>query len=200
MTSASTATPIAPQAISTGADVRNRRKPTGREVPCQSFGFGHSTASARNDTTSTTAAPQPNSQCGSGRSARAVRPCAIAAAGHSRPAAAVTTPAAASLLTSCSRLDGELQDLHARILAVGLEDAVDGRLQVELRGLARRGVLRDVVAVEVDLLLRVGVDHEVDLVALLDFQLGDAADGLLIDDLDRQHRRLRGGGGGGGGC
>ena len=82
MTSTRIATPIAPQTISTARDVRNRLPGSGRDRAFSSFGFGHSTASARNEMTSTTAAPQPNSHRGSGRSARAVRPCAIAAVGH----------------------------------------------------------------------------------------------------------------------
>ena len=56
-----------------------------------SRGFGHSAASATNESTSTIAAAQPNSHSGIGRLLRWTSPCADAVAG----AASAATPAAA---------------------------------------------------------------------------------------------------------
>src|SRR3954463_11387436 len=66
------ATPMAPSSGSTNPGIRNSRRP---RSSCSS-GFGHSTARAANERTSTTAAAQPNSHFGIGRSVLPTSPCA----------------------------------------------------------------------------------------------------------------------------
>ena len=53
-------------------------------------------------------------------------------------------------------------------VALDLEHALDRRLEAELRGLARRDLLLDVVAVQVDVVGRVGAHREQHAVAVLD--------------------------------
>src|SRR3954452_24425227 len=65
-------TPISPNSGSTTRGMSTQRRPRSS----WSSGFGQSTASAANERTSTTAAAQPNSHFGIGRSVRPTRPCA----------------------------------------------------------------------------------------------------------------------------
>ena len=71
------AIPIAPQRTSTSGATRASLRSGG----CCSFGFGHKEPSATNESTSTIAAAQPNSQDGIGKSARPTNPCAAAGGG-----------------------------------------------------------------------------------------------------------------------
>ena len=77
-TSAKTATPISPHAISTPREPRTRPSPpgSGRQPGSSSRGRGHSAASATNERQSTAAAAQPNSHSGIGRLERCTSPWA----------------------------------------------------------------------------------------------------------------------------
>src|SRR3954464_14543198 len=85
-----------------------------------SSGLGHSTASAANETTSTTAAAQPNSHFGIGRSVRPTRPWA-------------STKECMAL-----GLDRQLGDLLFLVLELDLRVACAGGLDRELDGAALR--------------------------------------------------------------
>ena len=83
ITTASSATPSAPVTISTGLDAISLPMPpgSGRHSSSSRRGRDHSRPSAAKETTSTTAAAQPNSHSGIGRFARWTRPWACAASG-----------------------------------------------------------------------------------------------------------------------
>src|SRR5690349_11166244 len=76
-------------------------------------------------------------------------------------------------------------------MVLELELALDVGGELELRRLLGRRLLLDVVAVEVELALLVGLDEDVDLVALREGELGGLAAGrLAAADLDRLRRGL----------
>ena len=88
-------TPIAPHNTSSGRLTHPRT--SGRQLSCSRRGVGHSTASAKNEITSTAAAAHANSHCGIGSGGRWARPCASATAGRKSRAASVA--AGTSFLT-----------------------------------------------------------------------------------------------------
>ena len=104
MTTTSSSTPTSPQRISIPRLVRTRPSASGsgRKRSSSNRGFVQRVASAANDTTMTTAAPQLNSQIGMGRSARPVSPCAKAEPGIASASAALTTTRM-SISYECSR-------------------------------------------------------------------------------------------------
>src|SRR6185503_5029476 len=172
--------PIAPQAISTGrlAIALPMPRGSGLQEGFWSRGSGHSVARPTNETTSTIAAAHQNSHSGTGRSVRTEMPWAIS---NTRRSAG---------------LDGQLAEQRVPALVLGLvaldlEDALDVGCELEggrLPGLDR---LLDVVAVQVDVVGRVGADHDGHLVALLHLDVGRAADDLAVIDLDPVDGRLR---------
>src|SRR5688500_441791 len=111
----------------------------GRQLSRWSFGSGHRTASATNETTSTIAAATPTNHPGVGRSERATSPCA-------------------SWITPASRrLNDDLR--HERVsagvlrhVALQLEHALEIGREPEPCGRAGRRVHGDVVAVQVELI------------------------------------------------
>ncbi len=143
--------------------------------------------------------PQAKSQSGSGRSDLPTRPWAAAAEGSSTAMIAAlaraqsdagTNPGVAAQRSgSASRVDGQLGDLGGRALELDLEDALEIGREVELHRAARLDVLADVVAVDVDLVGRIGFDDELHVLALVEREIGDPADGLAVLDRDRRLRR-----------
>src|SRR5205814_529273 len=169
-------TPSAPHAPATHAGSAINRRSRG----CCRRGVGHSVASATKETTSTTAAAQPNSQPGTGRSARPTRPCAHAAAG--RPPAGSSAHAAASAAAPprrglngvpASRFDLQRGDLFAACLELDHDYARDRRREVEADRDARGDVLVQAIAVDVHLFGGVRRDLEAHAIAFLD---GDRPD------------------------
>src|SRR3954452_177632 len=137
-------TPISPNSGSTTRGMSNQRRPRSS----WSSGFGHSTASAANDRTSTTAAAQPNSHFGIGRSVLPTRPCA-------------STKRCMAL-----RLDRQLGELLLCVLELDLRVAGAGRLDRELDRAALFHVLVLVGRVDVDLVRGIGVDRQEERAAL----------------------------------
>src|SRR5262245_66450619 len=114
-----------------------------------------STPSDTNEITRTIAAAQPKSHSGMGRSARTVSPWA-------------RTVVTARAPRGRSRLDDELDDRHAGVLELRLEDPLEVGRELEGGVLARADVLGNVVPVHVDLLRGVGLDDEPNRVPGLD--------------------------------
>src|SRR5215208_6845578 len=180
MMSPSRNTPTVPQTISTGRLASTRPIPpgSGRQVGFWRRGSGHRTASATNETTSTMAAAQPNNHSGIGRSDRTEIPCPIRNKWASR------------------RFDYEGSDhgSPAGVLghvALDLELAFDGGLERETRGLPGRGLLHDVVAVQVNLVGRVGAHHDRHGVTVLDLDIWGPTHRLAATDLDSADLGLR---------
>src|SRR3954452_10947830 len=156
-------TPIRPTSGSTARGMSNQRRPRSS----WSSGLGHSTASAANESTSTTAAAQPNSHFGIGRS---VLP---------------TSPWASTKRCMALRLDRQLGELLLGVLELDLRVARAGRLDHELDRAALRDFLVLVGRVHVDLVGGVGVHRQGERAALLELDLLDAADRLGVLDVDR---------------
>src|SRR3954449_2675095 len=136
--------------------MRKKRRP---RSSCSS-GFGHSTASAANERTSTTAAAQPNSHLGIGRSVLPTSPCA-------------STKRCMAL-----GLDRQLGELLLVILELDLRVARAGWLDHELDRAALLDFLVLIGGVHVDLVGGVRVHRQVERAALLELDLLHAADGL----------------------
>src|SRR3954463_4770382 len=156
-------TPIRPRSGSTTRGMSNQRLP---RSSCSS-GLGHSTASAANESTSTTAAAQPNSHFGIGRS---VLP---------------TSPWASTKRCTALGLDRQLGELLLVLLELDLRVARAGRLDHELGRAALLDLLVLIRRVHVDLVGRVGVHGQGERAALLELDLLDAAYGLCVLDVDR---------------
>ena len=84
--------------ICTGSDAIARPPLIGRQLSCSRRGCGHSTASAKNEITSTAAAAHANSHCGIGSCWRWTSPCASATPGTRR--ATATAAAMTRVLTA----------------------------------------------------------------------------------------------------
>src|SRR3954469_2304475 len=117
-----------------------------------------------------------------------------ACGGIGRPLAAVEGVAVSERggPPSSGRLPLEVRDLDAGVLELDLEAALDRRRERELDAAALLDVLHEVVAVDVDLVGRVGDDAQADLIALAERQRLDAALRLAVHDADGLDRRLRG--------
>src|SRR6476620_2861404 len=160
MTITSSATPIAPQPISTAREPIAAPPGSGlKEWPASIRGFGHSAASATKEITSTIAAAQPHSHSGIGRLERWTSPCADAVAGSASRLAAISSGTAERRRT----LEGGLDRVRARLdaertlealrdLAVGA-DHEQPRLALEVERLQRRAQALVGVVVGVDLLV-----------------------------------------------
>src|SRR5262245_5669026 len=142
---AKSAVPRAPQSTSTTVLVRTRESSRGKDLTGGSARSGRfqSTPSDTKEMTRTIAAAQPKSHSGMGRSARTVSPWA-------------RTAVTARARGARSRLDHELDDLHAGVLELRLEDPLEVGRELERAVLARADVLGDVVTVHVDILRGVG--------------------------------------------
>src|SRR5204863_4950793 len=116
------------------------------------------------------------------RRARPMPPRRTAITGSADPAgrpARVRRPRRAPAGTAGSTgVDGDRGDRNDALLQLDLEDAGDGRRDVELDLPARLDVHADVIAVEVDLVGDVGLDDEPDVVTLGEGEILNAADRL----------------------
>ena len=174
--------PISPQTTSVTRLVSARESHAGSAAnpPSCSRGWGHRTARATNEMTSTTAAAQPNSHSGIGRSVRPTMPCAILEDHEGS--------------TTSRAISGSLPASSAVWLSISKMPSMSA-LKRKLAGAPRLGLLLDVVAVQVDLVGRglVGAHLHADLVALRDLDPLDAALGRAVaqgDLLRRRRRRL----------
>src|SRR4051794_2376002 len=117
-----------------------------------------------------------------------------ACGGIGRPLAAVEGVAVSERggRPSSGRLHLEVRDLDAGVLELDLEAALDRRRKRELDAAALLDVLHEVIAVDVDLVGRVGDDAQADLIALAERQRLDATLRLAVHDADGLDRGLRG--------
>src|SRR3954468_3144183 len=160
------ATPISPSSGSITRGMSNQRRP---RSSCSS-GLGQSTASAANETTSTTAAAHPNSHFGIGRSVLPTRPWA-------------STKRCIAL-----GLDRQLGELLLGILELDLRVAGARWLDHELDGAALLDFLVLIGGVHVDLVGGVRVHGQGEHAALFELDLLYATDGLGVLDVDRDVR------------
>src|SRR3954454_3308205 len=120
------------------------------------------------------------------------RRVSAACGGIGRPLAAVEGVAVSERggRPSSGRLHLEVRDLDPGVLELDLEAALDRRRERELDAAALLDVLHEVVAVDVDLVGRVGDDAQADLIALAERQRLDAALRLAAPDGARADPRL----------